>query len=82
MPVLINGTEYLSAAEMMRELGISRQTLYRWRQEGKVPSGHRFRDGKILFTREQADEIRDFALHVERADVARDQMRLFKRSTS
>ena len=47
----INGAEYLSASDLAQELGISRQTLWRWRQDGKIPKGYRFRDNSILFTR-------------------------------
>ena len=65
MPVQIEGVEYLSSAEIARDIGVSRQTLWRWRQYGKVPVGQRFRDGKILFTPTEANAIRRFANHIE-----------------
>ena len=80
MPVSINGIDYFSAGEILRELGVSRQTLYRWRQDGKVPPGHRFRDGKLLFELNEVEEIREFASRIDHADVPREQMRLFRRS--
>lgn len=33
----IEGIDYVSSTEMTAELGISRQTLWRWRTEGKIP---------------------------------------------
>lgn len=65
----INGTQYFSASDLARELGISRQTLWRWRQDGKIPTGYRFRDNSILFTAEEVVVIRDFAMKIEPASV-------------
>jgi hypothetical protein len=78
IPMEIRGVNYLSAADITKEIGISRQTMWRWRQEGKIPPGHRFRDGKILFTEEEAIAIRQYANRVDPIDqyqVA--QLRLF-----
>jgi transposase-like protein len=77
----INGAEYLSASDLAQELGISRQTLWRWRHEGKIPQGHRFRDKRILFTTQEAGEVREFATKLEPASAPqKDQLRLFKSS--
>lgn len=65
----INGTSYIGAAELAVELGVSRQTLWRWRTERKIPQGHRFRDKRILFTIDEADEIRRFANKLEPANT-------------
>ena len=40
---------------------MTRQTLWRWRQDGKVPTGRRYRDKQILFTGTELDRIRDYA---------------------
>jgi excisionase family DNA binding protein len=32
--------EWLSPADLARELHVPRQTVYRWRMEGKGPGGH------------------------------------------
>jgi len=74
----IEGTSYLVANELLDELDITRQTLWRWRRAGRIPQGHRFRDGKVVFTQEAADEVRQYANRIEPIDVAeRNQLRLF-----
>ena len=78
MASLIAGTPYIAGHELVGELRISRQTLWRWRREGHIPPGHRFRDGKVMFTQEEADEIRRFANRIEPIDEAeRIQLGLF-----
>jgi hypothetical protein len=70
MPIEIEGVTYYSAPEAAAETGISRQTLWRWRQQGKVPLGLRFRDRKILFTTDEFEEICDYANRLEPASTA------------
>ncbi len=65
MSVKIAGVTYFSAAEVTQELGISRQTLWRWRQEGRIPPGHRYRNRRVLFTTHEVEAIRQFANRVE-----------------
>jgi predicted DNA-binding transcriptional regulator AlpA len=61
----IQGIRYYSASDIMKEVGVSRQTLWRWRQDGKIPIGHRFRDGRILFTASEVDAIRQYANRID-----------------
>jgi len=68
MSMQINGVTYFSAAEIAQELAVSRQTIWRWRQEGKIPAGHRYRDRKLLFTVREVEAIRQFANRVEPID--------------
>ncbi len=78
MALKIDGIAYLAAIELLRELDISRQTLWRWRREGRIPPGHRFRDGKVVFTQQEADEIRRYANRIEPIDEAQsNQLGLF-----
>lgn len=65
--ILKDGIEYFAATAVARSVGISRQTLWRWRTEGKVPTGHRFRTGEIFFTRDEADRVREYATLFEPA---------------
>lgn len=65
MPREIEGVEYYSTAEICDAAEISRQTLWRWRQEGLVPAGNRFRDGQLLFTTGEYQEILAYANRVE-----------------
>lgn len=81
--VRIEGVDYVSASDAAREVGVSRQTLWRWRQDGKIPVGRRFRDGRVLFTEEEFAEIWRFANRLEPIDESeRDQLKLFERSTA
>jgi hypothetical protein len=48
MPVEIGGTKYLGAAEVVKRLNVTRQTLWRWRQQGKIPAGHRYRGREVV----------------------------------
>lgn len=77
----IAGITYISAAALQKELRISRQTLWRWRQEAKVPAGYRFRNRQILFTAAEVETIREFANRLEPAEAGagstRRQLRLF-----
>lgn len=63
--VAIDGLEYFPAVALARSLEISRQTLWRWRKRGKIPAGHRFRDGHLFFTEREAAEVRQFANLIE-----------------
>ncbi|OGN90402.1 MAG: hypothetical protein A2Z70_00900 [Chloroflexi bacterium RBG_13_48_17] len=58
MPVVIDGCTYYRTAEAFRDIGVSRNTLYRWLQKG-VLTGMERRDsrGWRLFTREEIDRL-------------------------
>ncbi len=78
MPVKIEGVNYVSSTEVLDEFDISRQTLWRWRTQGKIPAGHKFRDGRILFSDSELEEIRRFATHLEPLDqLVNNQLDLF-----
>ena len=59
MPVVVNGQRYYRTAEVCREVGISRNTLFRWLKQRKVTEVE-YRDyrGWRLFTQEQVDVIK------------------------
>ncbi len=77
MPREIGGVVYVSAAEVAKEVGVSRQTLWRWRRDGKIPCGHRARDRQILFTEREVDEIRSHANKIEPiVDLEAEKLRL------
>ena len=77
--IKINGTEYFSATEILNKLGIARQTLWRWRQQGRIPAGHRYRDRILVFTSDEVEEIKQFANRVEQIEPNnRLQLKLFK----
>ncbi len=76
----IQGTTYLTAATVARSAGVTRQTLWRWRQGGKVPPGRKYRDKLVVFTYDESHQIREYAQRLgpieARVPERRDQMRL------
>ena len=78
MPIQIDNVTYYSATEVIGDLNVSRQTLWRWRNKGKVPAGHRYRNKHVLFTSAEAEEIRQFANRIEPIDQSdANQLKLF-----
>lgn len=76
----VDGATYYSKAEVAEAVGISRQTLYRWIDEGKVPApGHRrHRDGRLFYSQAGLEVVRSFANHVVPVDTTQpNQLRLF-----
>lgn len=69
--IQIAGTTYLLATTLARQVGVGRTTLYRWRIDGKVPSGRRDRHRQVLFTLAEAQIVRDYAERLEPATVKR-----------
>jgi len=65
MPLTIEGVEFFTTTEVTRMLGVSRQTLWRWRAEGDVPLGRRYRRKSVVFTKVEVDEIVAFANKIE-----------------
>ncbi len=65
MPNEIDGVIHYSSQEVSEECGVSRQTLWRWRKNGKIPLGRRFRDGSLLFSETERETVIDYANRVE-----------------
>ena len=83
MSIHINGQVFYSANEVIENLSISRQTLWRWRSEGKIPPGNRYRGKRILFTSDELNEIRDHAHHIEPIETTNaNQLLLFDKVVS
>lgn len=65
MPVQVGGLTYFTNNEVSEELSVSRQTLWRWREKGRIPAGVRYRTRQVLFTTEEVAAIRDYANKLE-----------------
>ena len=63
--VTINGVTYFTLDDVASAVGRTRVTIWRWRQEGVIPRGHRDRRRRVLFTSSELEEIKSFALSVE-----------------
>lgn len=68
MPLEIAGLEYLTVAEVCRVVHVSRQTLWRWRQDARIPPGRRFRGQRLVFSPDELEQIRRYASLLEPAD--------------
>ena len=84
MTVEIEGAVYFCVSDVVDRIAVSRQTLWRWRQEGKIPKGHRFRGKQVVFSAEEMEEIEAFANRLEPIGASRidqTQLRLFSGGT-
>lgn len=70
MALTIDGVDYFPAADLLRCIDVSRQTLWRWRKQEKVPAGYRYRDGNLYFTQEECQAIMEHANRMEPATTS------------
>jgi len=78
VPTEIQGVPYFTHTEIADQMGVRRETLWRWRREGKVPQGKKFRGKQVLFTEAEAAEIEEYAYRLEPIRISDpDQLRLF-----
>lgn len=68
MSIKIKGLEYYSLAETAATAGVSRQTLWRWRQERLIPRGRLYRGRQVLYTAPEVAEIERYATRIEPID--------------
>ena len=64
MPTNVKGITYYTASEVAKNAGITRQTLWRWRQSGEAPSGRQQKDRRLLFTQEEVNLISGYAQRI------------------
>jgi cysteine desulfurase len=58
MPTQIDGSIFYSGKEVAAACGVSRQTIWRWRQDGLIPEGRPRRGGTVVFTEAELEYIR------------------------
>jgi DNA-binding transcriptional MerR regulator len=66
----INGAEFSTMSEVAEAAGVTRQTLWRWRADGRVSQGRRYRGRIILYTAAEREEICSFAHRIEESGFA------------
>jgi predicted site-specific integrase-resolvase len=73
MSIIIDGKQYYRTAEVCRNVGISRATLFRWLKDDVLSqSVHRDRRGWRLFTGEQVAKLKDEANRIISVDIIED----------
>jgi predicted DNA-binding transcriptional regulator AlpA len=80
MPVEIKGKTFYTMGEVAEVAGVVRQTIWRWKNAGKIPSGRRYRGRELLFTQSEMEKIYEYAHRLEPGDASpdfEDQMTLF-----
>jgi predicted DNA-binding transcriptional regulator AlpA len=80
MPRVIEGIPYYTNEEVARLAGVTRQSLWRWRQEAQIPSGRQYRGRLVLFTEDEVEQIKDFANRMEPIGSPQAQLPLFRAS--
>ena len=65
MAIKISGLVYYTASDIAAQLDVSRQTLWRWRQDGKIPPGHKYRNRHVIFTPDEVKQIEQFAHRID-----------------
>jgi len=79
MSVEINGKKYFQATEVAEAVGVTRQTLWRWRRDGSIPVGSKYRGRQIVYTPTEVEINRQFAERLEPiADQHRREKTLFE----
>ncbi len=63
--IIVQGVPYIPTRVVLSRLRITRQTLWRWRKEGKVPLGKRYRDKQLVFSLSEITDILEYAERVE-----------------
>lgn len=65
MPIDLNGRSFYMMSEVAEEAGVTRQTIWRWKRDEKIPQGRRYRGRELLFTSDEVEEICDYAHRIE-----------------
>lgn len=68
MPVEVNGKRYFQATEVAEEVGVARQTLWRWRRAGSIPVGRKYRGRQVIYNESEVELIRQYAERIEPID--------------
>jgi cysteine desulfurase len=70
MPDEIDGSIFYTCTDVAEACGVSRQTIWRWRQYGLIPAGRTRRTGSVAFSQTELEYIRSHARQVDSRDAA------------
>ncbi len=73
--IRIGADTYFETKEVLRAVGVSRQTLWNWRKDALIPAGSRHRN-RIVFSEAEFAEIAAYAAKVQPVALNRSQLRL------
>ena len=65
MALKLSGSVFLTNGEAAETAGVTRQTLWRWRADGRIPLGRQYRGRVVLFTEAEVAEIVRYANRIE-----------------
>jgi len=65
MPTEIDGTIFYTCTDAAGACGVSRQTIWRWRQDGLIPIGRTRRSRSVVFSESELEYIRARATQLE-----------------
>lgn len=80
MPINRAGQTFYTLTEVCEYVKRSRTTVWRWKQEEKIPKGRRYRDKELLFTYQEMESIFAYAHRMtldEASAELKHQLRLF-----
>jgi excisionase family DNA binding protein len=69
VPLEVSGSIFYTNGEAADRAGVTRQTLWRWRSDGRIPLGRQYRGKSVLFTEDELTEIVQYAHRIEPLDV-------------
>lgn len=65
MPTEVQGKTFYNITEVSEVADVTRQSIWRWRRDEKVPSGRRFQGREVLFTLAEVEMIFKYAHRLE-----------------
>jgi len=83
MPVEVFGKQFFNVKEVTEIVGVTRQTIWRWRKAGEIPDGRRYQGRDLLFNRDEVEKIYSHAHRLEPTNSAKDfedQLKLFNQN--
>jgi predicted DNA-binding transcriptional regulator AlpA len=72
---------FYSVTEVAEVADVTRQTIWRWRKDNKIPEGRKYRGRNVVFTQDELEEIYAYAHRLEpsgETDDFTDQLNLFE----